>query len=145
MDMGRLQTHREQGTEITSTTYYATLATLLQFRGYLLDGMRMYLSISTPKDFQDTFPAVLTQFKTVLATHFSRHLFEFHKDLDPAMVSEIITMHLFVNSSNHEIVKSALGFIKVMTISLDVEIVRPHPQDIVSGIIRLSHQHKGHF
>ncbi|KAF9344295.1 hypothetical protein BGX34_005799, partial [Mortierella sp. NVP85] len=78
--------------------------------------------------------------------HFSRPLFEFHKDLDPAVVSEmIITMHLFVNSSNHEIVKSALGFIKVTTISLDVEIVRPHLQEIVSGIIRWSHEHKGHF
>ncbi|KAK3817483.1 MAG: hypothetical protein J3Q66DRAFT_440243 [Benniella sp.] len=40
-------------------------------------------------------------------------------------VSEMIsTMHLFVNSSNHEIVKLALGFIKVTTISLDVEIVK---------------------
>jgi len=79
-------------------------------------------------------------------TSLSRLLFEFHKDLDPAMVSEMIsTMHLFVNSSNREIVKSALGFIKVTTISLDVEIVHPHLQEIVSGIIRWSHGHKGHF
>ncbi|KAF9344608.1 hypothetical protein BGX34_005486, partial [Mortierella sp. NVP85] len=57
----------------------------------------------------------------------SRPLFEFHKDLDPAMVSEMVsTMHLFVNSSNREIVKSALGFAKAMTISLDVEMVSPH-------------------
>ncbi|KAG0362438.1 hypothetical protein BGZ54_008630 [Gamsiella multidivaricata] len=79
-------------------------------------------------------------------TSLSRLLFEFHKDLDPSMVSEMIgTMHLFVNSSNREIVKSALGFIKVTTVSLDVEIVRPHLQEIVSGMIRWSHEHKGHF
>ncbi|KAK3817547.1 MAG: hypothetical protein J3Q66DRAFT_369382 [Benniella sp.] len=79
-------------------------------------------------------------------TSLSRLLFEFRKDLDPAMVSEMIsTMHLFVNSSYREIVKSALGFIKVTTISLDVEIVRLHLQEIVSGIIRWSHEHKGHL
>ncbi|KAF9940856.1 hypothetical protein BGZ65_005879, partial [Modicella reniformis] len=79
-------------------------------------------------------------------TSLSRLLFEFHKELDPAMTSEMIgTMHLFVNSSNREIVKSALGFIKVTTVSLDVEIVRPHLQEIVGGMIRWSHEHKGHF
>ncbi|KAF9921836.1 hypothetical protein FBU30_008099 [Linnemannia zychae] len=79
-------------------------------------------------------------------TSLSRLLFEFHKDLDPSMVSEMIgTMHLFVNSSNREIVKSALGFIKVTTVSLDAEIVRGHLQEIVSGMIRWSHEHKGHF
>ncbi|KAF9429858.1 hypothetical protein BGZ94_009186 [Podila epigama] len=79
-------------------------------------------------------------------TSLSRLLFEFHKDLEPSMVSEMIgTMHLFVNSSNREIVKSALGFIKVTTVSLDMDVVRPHLQEIVSGIIRWSHEHKGHF
>ncbi|KAK3817482.1 MAG: hypothetical protein J3Q66DRAFT_185644 [Benniella sp.] len=79
-------------------------------------------------------------------TSLSRPLFEFHKDLDPAMVSEMISMmHLFVNSSNRDIVKSALGFIKVTTIRLDIEIVRPHLQENVGGIIRWSHEHKGHF
>ncbi|KAF9581243.1 hypothetical protein BGW38_001802 [Lunasporangiospora selenospora] len=79
-------------------------------------------------------------------TSLSRLLFEFHKDLEHAMISEMITtMHLFVNSSNREIVKSALGFIKVTTISLDPSIVREHLQEIVSGMIRWSHEHKGHF
>ncbi|KAK3817579.1 MAG: hypothetical protein J3Q66DRAFT_400935 [Benniella sp.] len=83
---------------------------------------------------------------SAVITSLSRLLFQFYKDLDPAMVSEAIsTMRLFVNSSNHETVKSALGFIKVTTISLDVEIVLPHLQGIVSGIIRWSHEHKGHF
>ncbi|KAG0310884.1 hypothetical protein BGZ99_010502 [Dissophora globulifera] len=79
-------------------------------------------------------------------TSLSRLLFEFHEDLDPNMVSEMIgTMHLFVNSSNREIVKSALGFIKVTTVSLDTEVVRPHLKEIVGGMIRWSHEHKGHF
>ncbi|KAF9573066.1 hypothetical protein EC968_009026 [Mortierella alpina] len=79
-------------------------------------------------------------------TSLSRLLFEFHKDLEASMVSEMVgTMHLFVNSSNREIVKSALGFIKVTTVSLDVEVVRAHLPEIVSGMIRWSHEHKGHF
>ncbi|KAK3817574.1 MAG: hypothetical protein J3Q66DRAFT_400927 [Benniella sp.] len=83
---------------------------------------------------------------SAVITSLSRLLFQFYKDLDPAMVSEAIsTMHLFVNSSYREVVNSALGFIKVTTISLDVEIVRPHLQEVVSGIIRWSHEHKGHF
>ncbi|KAG0206664.1 hypothetical protein BGX28_001912 [Mortierella sp. GBA30] len=79
-------------------------------------------------------------------TSLSRLLFEFHKDLEASMVSEMIgTMHLFVNSSNREIVKSALGFIKVTTVSLDADVVRGHLPEIVSGMIRWSHEHKGHF
>ncbi|KAK3817586.1 MAG: hypothetical protein J3Q66DRAFT_369419 [Benniella sp.] len=76
-------------------------------------------------------------------TSLPRLLFEFlDKDLDPTMVSEMLsTMPLFMNSSNRRIVKSALGFIKVTTIS----IVRPHLQEIVSDIIRWSREHKGHF
>ncbi|KAK3817584.1 MAG: hypothetical protein J3Q66DRAFT_388121 [Benniella sp.] len=73
---------------------------------------------------------------SAVITSLSKLLFEFYKDLDPAMVSEAIsTMRLFVNSSNRETVKSALGFIKVTTISLDVEIVRPHLQEILRHIL----------
>ncbi|KAI7821666.1 NUC173 domain-containing protein, partial [Gamsiella multidivaricata] len=43
-------------------------ATLPQFRGYLLEVMRMYLSISTPQDLQQTFSAVLAQLNTALTT-----------------------------------------------------------------------------
>ncbi|KAG0236437.1 hypothetical protein BGW41_000409 [Actinomortierella wolfii] len=79
-------------------------------------------------------------------TSLSRLLFEFHRELDPNMVSELIaTMQLFVNSSNREIVKSAIGFIKVTTVSLDASLVRVHLPDIVKGILRWSHEHKGHF
>ncbi|KAK3817581.1 MAG: hypothetical protein J3Q66DRAFT_400941 [Benniella sp.] len=57
----------------------------------------------------------------VSAGTMSRLSFEIRKDLDPAIVSKMSSMlHLYVNSSNHEIVKSALRFIT--TISLDVEI-----------------------
>jgi len=53
-------------------------------------------------------------------TSLSRLVFEFHKDLDPAMASNMTgTMHLF-DSPNCEIGKSVLGFIKVTAISLDV-------------------------
>ncbi|KAK3817484.1 MAG: hypothetical protein J3Q66DRAFT_430931 [Benniella sp.] len=41
---------------------------LPQFRGYLLDVVRMYLSIPNPKDLQDAFLAVLAQLNTALTT-----------------------------------------------------------------------------
>jgi len=45
-------------------------------------------------------------------TSLSRLLFELHKDLDKAMVSEMVsTLHLYFYSSNHEMVTSAFGFI----------------------------------
>ncbi|KAF9974756.1 hypothetical protein BGZ73_001782 [Actinomortierella ambigua] len=79
-------------------------------------------------------------------TSLSRLLFEFHKELEPSMVSEMIaTMQLFVNSSNREIVKSAIGFIKVTTVSLDPVLVRVHLPEIVQGLLRWSHEHKAHF
>ncbi|KAF9159752.1 hypothetical protein DFQ26_006208 [Actinomortierella ambigua] len=79
-------------------------------------------------------------------TSLSRLLFEFHTELDRNMVSEMIaTMQLFVNSSNREVVKSAIGFIKVTTVSLDPVLVRVHLPEIVQGLIRWSHEHKAHF
>ncbi|KAF9347235.1 hypothetical protein BGX34_003301, partial [Mortierella sp. NVP85] len=78
------------------------------------------------------------------AATMSRLLFEIRKDLDPAMVLEMSSMlDLYINSSNHEIVKPAFRFIT--TIGLDFGITRPRLQEIVSGIVRWSHEHKGHF
>ncbi|KAK3817576.1 MAG: hypothetical protein J3Q66DRAFT_400931 [Benniella sp.] len=80
----------------------------------------------------------------VSAVTMSRLSFEIRKDLDPAMVSEMISMlHLHVGSFFREIDKPALG--SITTICLDVEITRPLLQEIVSGIILWPHENKGHF
>ncbi|RUS35558.1 hypothetical protein BC938DRAFT_478477 [Jimgerdemannia flammicorona] len=79
-------------------------------------------------------------------TSLSRLLFEFKDSLNPSLVSDLLqTMHMFVESSNREIVKSALGFVKVATVSLEPHLLQPHLPQIVLGILTWSHEHKSHF
>ncbi|RUS18454.1 armadillo-type protein [Endogone sp. FLAS-F59071] len=79
-------------------------------------------------------------------TSLSRLLFEFKAFLNPSLVSDLLkTMQMFVESSNREIVKSALGFVKVATVSLEPELLQPHLSQIVQGILTWSHEHKSHF
>ncbi|OZJ02702.1 hypothetical protein BZG36_03856 [Bifiguratus adelaidae] len=76
----------------------------------------------------------------------SRLLFEFKDSLAPNLVSDLLsTMHHFVISSNREIVKSSLGFVKVAIVSLEPALLQNHLGDIVKGILTWSHEHKSHF
>ncbi|CAG8489730.1 1909_t:CDS:2 [Acaulospora colombiana] len=79
-------------------------------------------------------------------TALSRLVFEFRTDLDKSRLHQLIdTMDNFVNCSNREIVKSALGFIKVITVSLDTDFLSSHLSQIVHGILVWSKEHKSHF
>jgi ribosomal RNA-processing protein 12 len=62
------------------------------------------------------------------------------------MQSELLaTLILFVNSTNREIVKSALGFAKIATITISTSIVRPQLAQLVPALLSWSHDHKNHF
>lgn len=79
-------------------------------------------------------------------TAISRILYEFHKSLSTATVSELVqTMDLFLTSNNREIVKSVLGFVKVVVISLPRELVEPRLETLLPNLMVWSHEHKGHF
>ncbi|PKK65020.1 NUC173-domain-containing protein [Rhizophagus irregularis] len=79
-------------------------------------------------------------------TTLSRLLFEFKNDLNKDYIHKLIdTMNNFVNCTNREIVKSALGFVKVTTISLDLDIIKPHLNQIITGLLTWSNEHKSHF
>lgn len=79
-------------------------------------------------------------------TSLSRLLFEFHQDLTSELLEQLInTMDEFVNSANREIVKSALGFVKVAILSLPRQALLPHLDQIVPGVMHWSHEHKSHF
>nr|CAG8610805.1 4427_t:CDS:2 [Entrophospora candida] len=79
-------------------------------------------------------------------TSISRLIFEFKKDLDIDLVHQLLyTMDNFVNCKSREIVKSALGFFKVATISLDVDILTPHLSQIIIGLLVWSNEHKNRF
>ncbi|QRV82799.1 ribosomal RNA-processing protein 12 [Ceratobasidium sp. AG-Ba] len=79
-------------------------------------------------------------------TALSRLTFEFKSAISPNMLSEMITtLVVFISSANREIVKSALGFAKVATISLPTAIVSPHLSALIPALLGWSHDHKNHF
>jgi ribosomal RNA-processing protein 12 len=79
-------------------------------------------------------------------TSLSRLLFEFKNDLNTDYIHKLIdTMNNFVSCTNREIVKSALGFVKVITISLDLDLIKPHLNQIIPGLLSWSNEHKSHF
>lgn len=55
------------------------------------------------------------------------------------------TTAVFLASKNREIVKSALGFIKLLIITLPVHIVAPHLNSLVPSLLGWVHDHKNHF
>lgn len=62
------------------------------------------------------------------------------------MHTEIFTTLLvFVTSNNREIVKSALGYIKLAIHTMPVELLRPHLKQLVPALLGWSHDHKNHF
>jgi ribosomal RNA-processing protein 12 len=62
------------------------------------------------------------------------------------MHNEILsTVLVFLSSANREIVKSALGYVKLAIHTLPVEILRQHLSSIVSALLGWSHDHKNHF
>lgn len=62
------------------------------------------------------------------------------------MLDEILsTLLVFLSSANREIVKSALGFIKLAVHSLPAELVAPHLTQLVPVLLHWSGDHKNHF
>jgi len=62
------------------------------------------------------------------------------------MSNEILTtMMVFLDSANREIVKSALGFIKLAIHIYPADIVREHLSQILKSLLGWSHGHRNHF
>ncbi|KAM6501995.1 Armadillo-type fold [Amanita muscaria] len=79
-------------------------------------------------------------------TALSRLVFEFKDSLSQTIHNELLsTMLVFLSSANREIVKSVLGFIKLVVHTLPMEFLRPHLKDLVPGLLNRSHDHKNHF
>ena len=67
-------------------------------------------------------------------------------DLSDAILSELVTTDaMFLQSKNREIVKSALGLIKLLTITLDPSLITPHLNVLVPALLGWVHDHKNHF
>ncbi len=62
------------------------------------------------------------------------------------MISELVsTVAVFVASKNREIVKSALGFVKVAIVALPLATITPHLPTLVPALLGWVHDHKNHF
>lgn len=79
-------------------------------------------------------------------TALTRILYEFAAQLPHAVIEDLVqTMDLFLTSSNREIVRSVLGFVKVAIISLPESIVKPKLETLVPGLMSWSREHKAQF
>ncbi|KAI3404779.2 RRP12 [Candida oxycetoniae] len=73
-------------------------------------------------------------------------VFEFRGDLPAETLVEIAsTVELFLTHNSREIAKSAIGFVKVEVLSLPEEMVKQNLQELLTKLMRWSHEHKGHF
>ncbi|KAI8916850.1 armadillo-type protein [Entophlyctis helioformis] len=76
----------------------------------------------------------------------ARLLFEFADSLDSGMVTELLrTVMLVMQSRNKEVVKAALGFIKVAIVCLPQELLEDDLETVIVKILEHSHDHKSHF
>ncbi|KAF5393513.1 hypothetical protein D9757_000788 [Collybiopsis confluens] len=79
-------------------------------------------------------------------TAMSRLVFEFRDSLSNTMKTEIFgTLLVFLSSTNREIVKSVLGYIKLAIHTYPVDLVHPYLKDLVPALLKWSHDHKNHF
>ena len=75
-----------------------------------------------------------------------RLIFEFVDVLEKSMIQEIVkTVLIVMKSKNREIIKSALGFIKVVIICLPQEYLEDVLEGLIISILEHSRDHKSHF
>lgn len=73
-------------------------------------------------------------------------VFEFKDQLPTDVLLEISsTVELFLTHNSREIAKSAIGFVKVEVLSLPEDLVRANLGELLSKLMKWSHEHKGHF
>lgn len=79
-------------------------------------------------------------------TALSRLIFEFKDSVPRETLDEMLaTLVIFVASTNREIVKSALGFVKVAVVALPSSLVDTHLPTLVPALLGWSAEHKQHF
>lgn len=73
-------------------------------------------------------------------------VFEFKDALPTEILLELSsTIELYLTHNSREIAKAAIGFVKVEVLSLPEDMVRANLKDLLSKLMRWSHEHKGHF
>jgi len=79
-------------------------------------------------------------------TAMTRILYEFRADLDAQVLTDLVqTMDLFLTSNNREVVRSVLGFIKLCTVSLPLDLMLPRLPSLLPNLMLWSHEHHSRF
>ncbi|KAK4702679.1 ribosomal RNA-processing protein 12, partial [Phenoliferia sp. Uapishka_3] len=79
-------------------------------------------------------------------TSLSRLVFEFHSSLPQETLTELLsTLIIFLSSASREIVRSAIGYVKVALVSLPASLVAPSLPTLVPALLNWSHEHSNHF
>ncbi|VEU22234.1 DEKNAAC103240 [Brettanomyces naardenensis] len=79
-------------------------------------------------------------------TALSRIFYEFHDEMPVDFLKEMAsTVELFLTSRNREIIKSALGFLKVSSLMLPEDEVRPGLKGLLASLLAVNHEQKSHF
>lgn len=79
-------------------------------------------------------------------TALARLVYEFHTALPAETLDELVaTMAVYLESPNREIIKSALGFVKVAVVVLDAALVERLLPTLVPAVFGVRAEHKHHF
>ncbi|PWN48929.1 NUC173-domain-containing protein [Violaceomyces palustris] len=106
-------------------------------------------------------PADVTEYMTMVAaglagasphmmsasiTALSRLVYEFKDELARGTLDEMLeTISIYLGSNNREIVKSALGFVKVAIVSFNGNLIDSHLPKMIPALLNWSAEHKQHF
>ncbi|KAN0061991.1 pre-rRNA processing protein [Thecaphora frezii] len=79
-------------------------------------------------------------------TAISRLVYEFKEDLPADMLNELLTtIEVFLQSANREIVKGALGFVKVAIVDYPSSLLDKHLAVLIPALLGWSSEHTMHF
>ncbi|KAK9366505.1 NUC173 domain-containing protein [Lipomyces kononenkoae] len=79
-------------------------------------------------------------------TALSRLLYQYKNILELDVASELVaTIDLFLTSKNREVVKAALGFVKVVVTTLPKDLVEPRLETLVPNLLQWAHEHHARF
>lgn len=76
----------------------------------------------------------------------ARLVFEFKNDLSKQELGDIFNTNLYLlNGANREVVRSALGFVKVALVCYPPDLFRSFLPELIPTLIKWSHQPKSRF
>ncbi|TKY89072.1 hypothetical protein EX895_001603 [Sporisorium graminicola] len=79
-------------------------------------------------------------------TALSRLVYEFKETLEQSVLDELLsTIEVYVQSANREIVKSAIGFVKVAIVDFNTALIDSHLPKLIPALLGWSTEHKQHF